>query len=164
MQPLRLNNLSTDDLTELHTLYESTRDVRLRTRAQMILLAAEKQMTAPQIADIVRRDRQTVRRWLKRYKSEGVEGLRDAPRAGAPGKVTEAYQKRLYEVVKQHPHSLGQPHTEWTLNRLAAFMEEETGISVSYETVRLYLRDAGIALGNIRYSSPNGSASKNGKH
>jgi hypothetical protein len=41
--------------------------VRLRTRAQIILLAGEQQMTAPAIAKIVRTDDQTVRNWFKRW-------------------------------------------------------------------------------------------------
>jgi transposase len=65
-------------------LYRTTRDARLKTRApQMILLAAERRMTAAEIAEIVRASEETVRRWLKRYLAEGVEGLRDTPRAQA---------------------------------------------------------------------------------
>jgi hypothetical protein len=47
-------------------LYRTTKDVRLRTRAQIILLAAEQGMSAPTIAHIVRENEQTVRNWLKR--------------------------------------------------------------------------------------------------
>jgi len=42
----------------LDTLYQTTKDVRLRKRAQMMLLAAEKRLTAPDIAAIVRDDEQ----------------------------------------------------------------------------------------------------------
>jgi hypothetical protein len=41
----------------------------------MILLATERRITAAQIAEkIVRASEETVRRWLKRYLAEGVEG------------------------------------------------------------------------------------------
>lgn len=50
----------------------------------MILLAAEQEMTAPEIARITRTGDETVRRWLKRYQAEGIHGLYDAPRTGAP--------------------------------------------------------------------------------
>ena len=43
---------------------------RLRTRVQMVLLAAEQRMTAAEIAEIVRASEETVRRWLKRYLAE----------------------------------------------------------------------------------------------
>jgi hypothetical protein len=38
----------------LEKLYRTTREARLRTRAQMILLAAERRMVAAEIAEVVR--------------------------------------------------------------------------------------------------------------
>jgi hypothetical protein len=66
MQPLQLPVLTEEQLTALDELYRTTREVRLRTRAQMVLLAIEQHLTAQAIAAIVREDDQTVRRWLKR--------------------------------------------------------------------------------------------------
>jgi Homeodomain-like domain len=60
-----------EQLAQLEELYRSTRNVRLRTRAQMVLLAAERRLTAAQISEIVRASEETLRRWLKRYLAEG---------------------------------------------------------------------------------------------
>ena len=38
MKPIRVPDLAPEQLTELEELYRSTRSVRLRTRAQMVLL------------------------------------------------------------------------------------------------------------------------------
>jgi hypothetical protein len=83
MKPIKLPSLEAEQLHELNELYRKTRDPRLRTRAQIILLAAEKQLVAQQIGEIVRLSDQAVRTWLKRYMAEGIEGLKDLPRAGA---------------------------------------------------------------------------------
>ena len=91
MKPIRIPTLSSEQLDALEKLYRTTRDARLRTRAQMVLLAAEQRLNAAQIAQIVRASEETVRRWLKRYLAEGVEGLRDAPHPGAPPKVSAEY-------------------------------------------------------------------------
>jgi transposase len=88
MRPIEIPALTPEQLAALEEFYRTTRDARLRTRAQMILLAAERRMTAAEIAEIVRASEETVRRWLKRYLAEGVEGLRDTPRPGSPRKVT----------------------------------------------------------------------------
>ena len=66
MKPLKLAPLSPAQLDELDTLYRTTQDVRLRTRAQMILLAAEQKMSAPTVAALVRETEQTVRHWFQR--------------------------------------------------------------------------------------------------
>ena len=93
MKPIRIPTLSPEQLDSLEKLYRTTREPRLRTRTQMVLLAAEQRMTAAEIAEIVRASEETVRRWLKRYLAEGVEGLRDVPHPGAPGKVTQSTVK-----------------------------------------------------------------------
>jgi transposase len=146
MQPIELPTLSSDELAALDELYHTTRDVRLRTRVQIVLLAAEQRFVAPQIAAIVRTAEQTVRRWLKRYLAEGVNGLADVPRPGGPPKITVAYQERLLQLVRQRPRSLGLPYSLWTNQRLADVLAEETGIRVSDETVRRSLAQVEIVL------------------
>ena len=89
-RPLAIPVLTADELAALEQLYRTTRNVRLRTRAQIILLAGEQRLTAPAIAVIVREDDQTVRNWLKRYRAEGIAGLHDRPMPGAPPKITSA--------------------------------------------------------------------------
>ena len=144
------------ELNELDELYHQTKQVRVRTRAQMILLAVEQQMTAPQIAQIVRKNDQTVRRWIKRYNAEGVNGLFDAPRPGAPVKVTAEYHDQLIQVVRRRPRSLDLPYSMWTLQRLVDYMAEETGLRVSPETVRLHLKAEDIVISRPQHkvSSP----------
>ena len=144
------------ELNELDELYHQTKQVRVRTRAQMILLAVEQQMTAPQIAQIVRKNDQTVRRWIKRYNAEGVNGLFDAPRPGTPVKVTAEYHDQLIQVVRRRPRSLDLPYSMWTLQRLVDYMAEETGLRVSTETVRLHLKAEDIVISRPQHkvSSP----------
>lgn len=144
--PVRLPELSSEAIAELDHLYRTTDDVRLRMRAQMVLLAAEQRMLAPEIARIVRTDDETVRAWLRRYRAEGIAGLADAPRPGVKPKVTPEYRAQLLETVRQRPRSLGQPYSLWTLQRLADYMAEQTGIRVSHITVRAYLKANGIVL------------------
>jgi transposase len=122
----------------------------------MVLLSAEKGLTVPEIAEIVRESQATVLRWLKRYMAEGTAGLHDAPRPGAPARITDAYREQLEAAVRRRPRSLGLPYSLWTLQRLADYMAEQTGIRVSYETVRRVLKSADIVLSRPQHtiSSP----------
>jgi transposase len=144
--PIVIPNPTPEAIEALAKLYRTTRDVRLRTRTQIVLLAAEQRLTAPAIAQIVREDDQTVRTWLKRYLSEGIEGLKDRPMPGAPSKITPAYVEQLLQVVRRRPRSLGLPYSLWTLQRLADYLAEQTGIRVSYETIRQLLKAREIVL------------------
>ena len=156
MKAIALPPQSQEQLVALDELYHSTKDVRLRTRAQMMLLAAEQKLVAPEIAAIVRTDEQTVRRWMKRYVAEGIEGLRDAPRPGAETKVTAEYEEKMLTAVRRRPRSLELPFSMWTLQRLVDYLAEETGIRVSDETVRLHLAAHDIVLSRPQHkiSSP----------
>lgn len=49
-------------LSGLDSLYHTTKSARMRTRAQIILLAAEQRMVAAQIASLVRTGEQTLHR------------------------------------------------------------------------------------------------------
>src|SRR5215204_5213628 len=121
MKPIRVPTLSPERLAALEELYRTPK-ARLRTRAQMVLLAAEQGLTASEIAEIVRQSEETVRRWLKRYLAEGIEGLRDTPHPGAPPKVSAEYRGQLLDAVRRRPRSLEQPFSLWTLRRLADYM------------------------------------------
>jgi transposase len=156
LKPLEIPPLTAEELEALEKLYRTTKDVRLRTRAQIVLLAGEQRMTAPAIAAIVREVSQTVRNWLKRWMAEGIEGLKDRPMPGPPPKITEKYQEQLLTAVRRRPRSLGQPYSMWTLQRLSDYMAEQTGIRASYETVRQVLKAGEIVLSRPQHkiSSP----------
>ena len=60
--PQRTPTLTPEQHGALDGRYHATRDVRVRTRAQMVLLAAEQHLSAAGIAAIVREREETVRR------------------------------------------------------------------------------------------------------
>jgi transposase len=130
----------------LDRLYRTTKVPLLRTRAQMILLAAEQGLKGPQMAAIVRKSEATVWRRLKRYLAEGHEGLHEAPRPGRPSELTAAYRAAVLAAVLRWPRSLGVPCSPWTLPRLVDDLAERTSIRVSDETVQRALQQAGLGL------------------
>ena len=120
------------------------------------MLAAEKGLVAAEIGTIVRLSEESVRRWLKRYETEGIEGLKDAPRPSMARVVTPEYCVQLVATVRRRPRSLEQPFSLWTCQRLADYLAEKTGIRVSDESVRRYLALEGIVLSRPQHkiSSP----------
>jgi transposase len=146
MRPIRLDALSAEQLRELDELYHRTHDVRVRTRVQMILLAAEQGMVAGEIAAIVRQDEETVRRRFASYQAEGVRGLSDAPRSGAPPKATSGYRERLLQLARSRPRALDLPFSLWTAARLADHLAELTGVRMSTPSVCRLSREGGMAL------------------
>lgn len=156
MKAIKIKDLPVNALQELEELYRSTKLVRLRTRAQMLLLSAEQGLKVAQIAQLVRESERTVQRWLRRYQAQGIQGLHDAPKSGSPGKVTLAYQEQLVASVRRRPRALGLDFSIWTLQRLADYMAQQTGIRISDEAVRQHLKIGQIVLSRPQHkiSSP----------
>lgn len=152
MHPIRVDRLSGEQHAELDHANRTAKDGRLRIRALIVLLAAERGMVAPEIAAVVRLNEETVRRWLVRYQAEGLVGLQDSPRPGAPPKVTKAYREKLLAVVRRRPRALGLPFSLWTGERLADYLAEQTGIRVSRESVYRLLRAGGIHLNRPQHT------------
>lgn len=149
-------NLKQEEIQELAQQYEETQDVRLKLRLQAVLLCAEQHMKAKEIAQIVRKSARTVQRWLKSYQQVGIEGLADAPRSGAPARISEQYRKRAVELARQRPRSLGLDFSIWFLHSLTDQLEAELGERYSTESVRLILKEADITFNRPQHqvSSP----------
>jgi len=88
--------------------------------------------------------------------AEGAEGLLAAPRTGRSLVVTGAFREQLLESVRRRPRSLGLEYSMWTLQRLADYLAEKTGIRVSNETIRRELAKEGIVFSRPQHtiSSP----------
>src|SRR5512144_1561055 len=135
MKPIYIPPLADTQRDALDTLYRTTKDPRLRTRAQMLLLSAEQKRKAPEIAELLRESEATVLRWLKRYRAAGVDGLNEAPRTGRPDVVTERYRTELLAAVRRRPRCLNLLFSLWTLQHLVEYLAEKMGLPGSPETV-----------------------------
>ena len=136
--PITLASLEKPPLAELRRRYEETTDAETRTRYQMLLLSLRGQ-TSSQIAQNVLRSQDTIVRVLKRFFTGGLDAV---PRRTAPGRerrITVAWETELLRVIELDPHAVGQEAANWTTERLAAYLGQQTGIHVTEETVRVYL-------------------------
>ena len=152
MHPIRIDRLSAAQYAELDRANRTAKDGRLRIRALIVLLAAERGMVAADIAAVVRMHEETVRRWLLRYQAEGLAGLMDAPRPGAPAKATGIYRDQLLAVVRRRPRALGQPFSLWTGDRLSDYLAGKTGVRMSRASVYRLLRAGGVHLNRPQHT------------
>jgi transposase len=108
-----------------------TRTVSVRDleRARIVLLAAEG-LPAAEIAARVGCSRPTVTLWRQRYETEGLVGLDDAPRSGAPPKLTQARKDEiLATTLTPPPQELGATH--WSSRLLARHLGDLSHVTVT---------------------------------
>jgi len=148
-KPLTLPPLSDSQVTELRQLYETTTKPKLRLRSHIVLLAHQGRSVA-EIATIVFRSRDTVERVLKRFLRGGVAALPPRTAPGMAPTVTPGWKAELLRVIDLDPHTVGVRSAHGTTNVFATYLATTTGITVTAETVRLYLRAAGyVGTGSV---------------
>lgn len=80
------------------------------------------------IARQVKVVRQTVARWVQRYRAQGKSGLRKAGRAGRKPRLNAPDRQRLERLLLQGPEVLGYETPLWTCPRVAHLIEQEFGV------------------------------------
>jgi transposase len=133
--PVRRIEIGGEDRLVLERIVRaSSSEVRMVERARIVLCAGEG-LSGRQIAERVGCSLPTVVKWRGRYARDGVEGLRDAPRSGAP--LTHGPKTRALLIAKActrpEPTAEGARRERWTYRELA----EQVGMSESQAHVIL---------------------------
>lgn len=95
------------------------------------------------VSSVLGVSRQTVWRWIKRYQSEGVDGLQDQPRGHNPRKLTDGQADQLRMWLQAGRDARGQL-VHWTLARLVLEVEREFGIQISQTALWRLIRGMGF--------------------
>jgi transposase len=139
-------------LTESHrqallTAAARTNDADFRDACRAILLLGSGQSRE----DVARHfgvHPATIGRWAATYRTRGVDGLHGplVDQRGRPRKVTTEHLARIKATVLTKPTELGYAFTVWTLPRLAAYVDQQLGVSVEPHYLGMLLHRMGLAL------------------
>ncbi len=111
----------------------------LARRARIVLLAADG-VPLSRIAQESRSDRKTVRTWVDRFRTGGVEGLRDRPRPGRPSLFTLAVVLYLVRLARDLPDQRGRSLGLWDCTELARqLVRDRIVAAISSQTVQRLL-------------------------
>jgi transposase len=124
---------------------------RVRERLEMVKAAGQGQ----EVATIVLwsgRSARTVRHWLRRFLTDGIDGLADAPRSGRPVRADAAYRRALEAAVETPPRDLDLGFDVWTSARLSAYLETQTGVHIAPGWVRVLLGQLDFVSGRPKHT------------
>jgi transposase len=105
-------------------------------RAKVVLLAAAGHSNA-HIAERLQVTGNTVRKWRRRFRQQGLVGLRDRPRSGRPRRFPAAVVAEAKAIACELPATRGTPTSRWSL----ADLREEllvTGLVEEISTTTLW--------------------------
>jgi putative transposase len=138
MRPLK-SHFPDQALTTLDTLLKQTKQARVFRRAQAVReVVAGHHINAVSAAFHLANS--ALRKWVQRFAQEGPQGLRDRPRSGRPPKVTCELEQHLQRLVEQDPLQHGARSSQWNCRELATVLAQQTGVSLSRESVRCALK------------------------
>jgi len=89
---MRHIKLTLDEAVVLKERMLQSKDYREISRCRAMMLS-HKGYTINDLADIFDVDRDTITNWFDRYESQGVSGLKDAPKSGRPSKLNSGQKK-----------------------------------------------------------------------
>ena len=140
--------LSEEDIQVVETAIRGDKrpEVRQRCTAIHLLHLGHK---PEEVAKMQAVSKPTIYGWIKRWQSGKVEALANRPRSGRPPKADAAYSTALAEVIEKEPKELGYDFMLWTVERLSAHLEKETGIRLSESRLRALIKRKGY-----RYRRP----------
>jgi len=98
-----------------------------------------KGMGRPEVALFCNVGDKTVLEWINRFNAEGIDGLADRPRCGAPRRITKEEMAQNVIPILDDPGSVGEEH--WTAVKLLGFLKREYALEVSYPTLVRHLHE-----------------------
>jgi transposase len=118
-----------------HSTRTSHRD---RVRARIVLAAGDGEANAA-IARRVGVSVDTVRKWRRRFVTDRLSGLRDAPRPGRPRRLPDAVRAQVIALACELPATSGVPLSRWSSPELVRELAARCQVRVSESTVRRWL-------------------------
>jgi transposase len=115
---------------ELENGYRHGQTHSFRQRCQMILLKSEGR-TSVGVVGILGSCEMTVNNWLKRYASEGIEGLRTRPGRG---------RKAILQAVDLEPVKAAVRQSRQKISVARAELTESLGKEFSHSSLKRYLK------------------------
>ena len=104
------------DQKALEALIRSPKTAQsLAMRARIVLLSGKGQ-TVEEIAASLSTTIRSVYKWRKRFKTNGLEGLKDLPRSGQPKKLTA---EKISEVLTMTVERIPREATHWSIRLMA---------------------------------------------
>jgi transposase len=141
---LRLRELTAEERSAVDRLaHARTAPARRVERARIIWHASQGQGT-PGIAEQLRLNASTVRGWIRRFNAAGRAGGRPRPRAGRPPTYAPEQVATVIATALTDPRALDLPFASWTLDRLAAYLNERREIAIKRSRIDEILRAEGL--------------------
>jgi putative transposase len=124
-----------------HYRRSASPDIRLRAHVLLLLGAGHPWAT---ITAVLYCSFSTISRWKRRYEAEGIETVLGRPRGRRPSGIHRWAALVVRWVLTLAPAEFQFTRSRWSCEAVAVVLREDYRVRVSRETIRLWLRAAGL--------------------
>ena len=139
MPPPAKNFLTPEQVSQLHLALKESDLSHVRERILIILLQNDGK-TQHEIANFLGCSPRTVAYWCMNGDPDNLESLHNKREYEHYRKATPEYIELLLKTVERAPSDNGYEFGRWTAERLATYLNEQTGIDLSSSQVRRILK------------------------
>lgn len=144
-----------DDLPPAELRRLARREADRAAAARMMAIAnALEGMSRAEAARLAGMERQALRDAAVRYNAEGLAGLRDRPRPGAPSRLDDERRAALRRLVLDGPDVEATGLSAWTLPELCREVEALWGVAYHPGHMSKVVRRLGLSRQKARPSHP----------
>ena len=142
--PVCLRDLTAEERSAVETLARSRTAPARRVERARIVLRASRGETPPAIAAALGVSAETVRGRIRRFNADGLAAFEDHHRSGRPATYSPDEVAAVIAAALTDPRRLGLPFATWTLDRLAAHLQERKGIAMRRSRIDEVLLKEGL--------------------
>ncbi len=102
--------------------------------------------TCQQVAELFGEDRRTVQRWVKRFESHGLEGVREGERSGRPATLDAKQWAALGRDLRRDPGAFGLSGHMWDGKLLSEHLRKRYGVTLGVRQCQRIFGQMGFRL------------------
>ena len=131
-------------------------------KALMTLLSNDGKSVS-EIALMLKRNQHTIRDWLKRYKAQGINGLRRNFSPGRPNTMREKIKRYIEQIIGNSPINHGYQDSTWSVPLITYEVNKNLNLNASSKTVTRALKNMGYVYKRPSKTVPGHAPSKEKK-
>jgi transposase len=109
----------------------------------LAIIAAGRGLGLDEIAAFLRTTRQSVAKWIRKYKDDGLYGIRDRPKGHRKKRLSQAQEEQIQGWLDQRQSPQGEPY-HWTVDKIKIAIEEQYGVAYSRSRVGYLIQEWGF--------------------
>ena len=143
----RHKNIDEETILRAEERFKGLEEGKLAIQLRGII--AFKDNSAKEVSVILRVNPRSIFRWVKNFKENDIEGLREKPKGHHRAKLTGEQKAQIKEWIISRKNSKGET-VYWTLRKLNMKLQSEFGVTMSDPGLWYNLRNMGLVVKSPR--------------